>query len=155
RRFYFGDEEDEGLKELVSDLGEIDARAVNTIEIGDGIELRVGRYGPYIERNGERGTIGKRIAPGAVTGSQAEKVASPAADKRELGVNPETGRTVLVKNGRYGPYVTEEAENGEKSKTASLFKSMSLETVTLEQALELFTLPRVVGQDENGQDVVV
>ena len=59
RRFYFGEqgEEGEGLKALVSDLGDIDARSINTIPIGNGIELRVGRWGPYIERNGERATI--------------------------------------------------------------------------------------------------
>ncbi len=103
RRFYFGGDGDEGLKALVSDLGDIDARAVNTIEIGDGIELRVGRYGPYIERNGERVTIGDDIAPDELTVGKAEELLSQASDQRELGVNPETGRTVIVKNGRYGP----------------------------------------------------
>jgi DNA topoisomerase I len=155
RRFYFGDAEDEGLKRLVSDLGDIDARAVNTIEIGDGIELRVGRYGPYIERNGERVTISDDIAPDELTVGKAEELLSQASDQRELGVNPETGRTVLVKNGRYGPYVTEDGENGEKPKTASLFKAMSPDTVTLDDVLPLLALPRVVGQDSEGADVVV
>jgi DNA topoisomerase-1 len=155
RRFYFGDDGDEGLKRLVSDLGDIDARAVNTIEIGDGIELRVGRYGPYIERNGERVTISDDIAPDELTVSKAEELLSQASDRRELGDNPDTGRTVVVKTGRYGPYVTEEVENGEKPKTASLFKTMSPETVTLEDVLPLLALPRVVGQDSEGEDVVV
>ena len=156
RRFYFGTEGDEGLKELVSDLGEIDARAVNTIEIGDGIELRVGRYGPYIERNGERVTISDEIAPDELTVSKAEELLSKANEDRELGVNPESGRPVIVKNGRYGPYVTEESENGEKPKTASLFKSMSPETVTLEEVLPLLRLPRIVGVDPGtGEEVVV
>jgi DNA topoisomerase-1 len=136
-------------------LGEIDARAVNTIEIGDGIEVRVGRYGPYIERGGERVTISDEIAPDELTVSKAEELLSQASDQRELGTNPDSGRVVSVKNGRYGPYVTEEAENGEKPKTASLFKSMSPETVTLEEVLPLLRLPRTVGQDENGEDVVV
>jgi DNA topoisomerase I len=155
RRFYFGDGDDEGLKALVSDIGDIDARAVNTIAIGDGIELRVGRYGPYIERNGQRVTIGDDIAPDELTVGKAEELLSHGTDERDLGVNPETGRTVVVKNGRYGPYVTEDAEDGEKPKTSSLFKAMSPESVTLDQALELLSLPRVVGQDENGVDVVV
>jgi DNA topoisomerase I len=155
RRFYFGSEGDEGLKALVSDLGDIDARAVNTIEIGEGIELRVGRYGPYIERNGERVTIGDDIAPDELTVGKAEELLSQASDQRELGQNPETGRMVVVKNGRYGPYITEDAENGEKPKSSSLFKTMSPDTVTLEDALRLLSLPRVVGQDENGEDVVV
>jgi DNA topoisomerase I len=157
RRFYFGDDGDEeGLKELVSDLGEIDARAVNTIEIGNGIDLRVGRYGPYIERNGERVTISDEIPPDELTVDKAEELLSQASDQRELGVNPDTGRAVLVKNGRYGPYVTEAAEEGEKPRTASLFKTMSPETVTLEEVLPLLALPRVVGTDPgNDEEVIV
>ena len=124
-RFYFGgDSEDEGLKELVSDLGEIDARAVNTIVIGNGIELRVGRYGPYIERNGERVTISDEIPPDELTPARAEELLAQSSDQRELGTNPETGLAVSVKNGRYGPYVTEAAVDDEKPRTASLFKSM-------------------------------
>ena len=136
RRFYFGDDGDEGLKELVSDLGEIDARAINTIEIGDGIELRVGRYGPYIERDGERGRRSRRDRPGRADGR-----AGRGAARRRPPTNassaptPTPAATVVVKNGRYGPYVTEVAEDGEKPRTASLFKSMSPETVTLEDAL--------------------
>jgi DNA topoisomerase-1 len=155
RRFYFGDADEEGLKALVSDLGDIDARAVNTIEIGDGIELRVGRYGPYIERNGERVTIAEDIAPDELTVTKAEELLSQASDQRELGIDPDSGRMVVVKTGRYGPYVTEEADDGEKPKTASLFKSMSPETVTLAEVLPLLRLPRTVGQDEAGEDVVV
>ena len=155
QRFYFGGDSDEGLKELVSDLGEIDARAVNTIEIGDGIELRVGRYGPYIERNGERVTISDELPPDELTVSKAEELLSQASDQRELGVNPDTGRTVVVKNGRYGPYVTEVGENGDKPKTASLFKSMSPAAVTLEDVLPLLRLPRVVGTDAEGEEVLV
>jgi DNA topoisomerase I len=157
RRFYFGnggEGDDEGLKHLVSDLGDIDARAVNTIEIGNGIELRVGRYGPYIERNGERVTISEEIAPDELTIEKAEELLSQASDQRELGVNPETSRKVLVKTGRYGPYVTEEADDGEKPRTASLFKSMSPETLTLEEALPLLALPRVVGVDPEGEEVL-
>ncbi len=157
RRFYFGgNPDDEGLKALVSDLADIDARQINTIEIGDGIELRVGRYGPYIERNGERVTISDEIAPDELTVEKAEELLSQKSDERELGVNPETGRAVSVKNGRYGPYVTEEAENGEKPKTASLFKAMSPEVVTLEDVLPLLTLPRAVGVDPGtGEEIVV
>jgi DNA topoisomerase-1 len=155
RRFYFGNEGEEGLKSLVSDLADIDARAVNTIEIGEGIELRVGRYGPYIERNGERVTIGDEIAPDELTVGKAEELLSQATDQRELGINPDTGLKVFLKNGRYGPYVTEDTENDEKPKSSSLFKAMSPETLTLEDALKLLSLPRVVGQDENGEDVIV
>ncbi|HUY71001.1 MAG TPA: type I DNA topoisomerase [Gaiellaceae bacterium] len=155
-RFYFGgDSEDEGLKELVSDLGEIDARAVNTIVIGNGIELRVGRYGPYIERNGERVTISDEIPPDELTPARAEELLAQSSDQRELGTNPETGLAVSVKNGRYGPYVTEAAVDDEKPRTASLFKSMSPETVTLEDVLPLFGLPRVVGVDPAGEEVIV
>jgi DNA topoisomerase I len=157
RRFYFGgDPNDEGLKALVSDLGEIDARAVNTIEVGNGIEVRVGRYGPYIQRGDERVTISDEIAPDELTVEKADELLSKATDQRELGVNPETGMTIAVRNGRYGPYVTEVVENGEKPRTASLFKSMSPDTVTLEEVLPLFSLPRTVGVDPgNGEEVIV
>jgi len=156
KRFYFGEEGgDEGLKALVSDLGDIDARQVNTIEIGNGIELRVGRYGPYIERNGERLTISDEIAPDELTVAKAEELLSQATDQRELGVNPETGRAILVKNGRYGPYVTEDADDGEKPRTASLFKSMTPETVTLEDVLPLLALPRIVGVDPGTEEEVI
>ena len=157
-RFYFGDgsDDDGGLKELVSDLGDIDARAINTIEIGNGIELRVGRYGPYIERNGKRLTISEDIAPDELTVERAEELLAQGSGQREVGVDPTSGRTLVVKNGRYGPYVTEVVEDGEKPRTASLFKSMSPDTVTLEDALRLLSLPRVVGVDPaDGEEVVV
>jgi DNA topoisomerase-1 len=155
RRFYFGGgDEEEGLKALVSDLGEIDARSINTIEIGNGIELRIGRWGPYIQRDGERLTIGDDIAPDELTVERAEALLAQSTDQRELGPNPETGRTVTVKSGRYGPYVTEVAAEGEKPRTASLFKSMEPETVTLEDAVRLLSLPRVLGVDPaDGEEV--
>ena len=157
RRFYYGgNADDEGLKALVSDLGDIDARAVNTIEIGNGIELRVGRYGPYIQRGEERVTISEELAPDELTVEKAEELLSQATDQRELGVNPESGRPVTVKNGRYGPYVTEVVEDGEKPRTASLFKSMSPGSVTLEEVLPLLSLPRTVGVDPAaGEEVIV
>jgi DNA topoisomerase I len=154
RRFYFGNG-DPGLKALVSDLGDIDARAINTIEIGNGIELRIGRYGPYLEREGQRATITDEIAPDELTVARAEELLSQGQQQRELGVDPGTGRTIVAKNGRYGPYVTEIVEDGEKPRTASIFKSMSPETLTLEDALLLLSLPRALGADpSSGEDVV-
>ncbi len=156
-RFYFGGAENEGgLRELVSDLGGIDARSINTIEIGNGIELRIGRWGPYIERDGERVTIGDDIAPDELTVERAEELLAQTTDERQLGVDPGTEREIVVKNGRYGPYVTELAPEGEKPRTASLFKSMAPETVTLDEALRLLQLPRSLGADPaDGEEVVV
>jgi DNA topoisomerase-1 len=154
RRFYFGDG-DPGLHALVSDLEEIDARSINTIEIGDGIEIRVGRYGPYLEREGRRATIPDGIAPDELTVERAEELLAQVSQARELGVDPATGREIVVRTGRYGPYVSEVVPEGEKPRTASLFKSMSPETVSLEQALTLLTLPRTLGADPaDGVDVV-
>ena len=136
-----------GLKELVSDLGEIDAREINSIEIGNGIVLRVGRYGPYLERDGQRASVPDDLAPDELTVEKAEELLAQPSGDRELGTDPETGREIVARTGRYGPYVTEVLRGGskEKPRTASLFKTMSLDTVTLDDALQLLSLPRVVG----------
>jgi DNA topoisomerase-1 len=155
RRFYYGDG-DAGLHALVNDLGEIDARAVNSFPIGNDIVLRVGRYGPYVERGEDRATVPPEIAPDELTVEKAEELLAQPSGERELGVDPETGHTISARSGRFGPYVTEVLPDGDKTKpkTASLFKSMSLDTIALEQALQLLSLPRVLGPDPaDGEDV--
>jgi DNA topoisomerase-1 len=152
RRFYFGDgDPEDGLKHLVTDLGDIDARAVNSIPIGDGsgITLRIGRYGPYIERGDQRASVPEETAPDELTVEAAEQLLASSADERTLGTHPETGRTIVARSGRYGLYVTEVLEEGAdgKPKTGSLFASMSLETVTLDDAVRLLSLPRTIGAD--------
>jgi DNA topoisomerase I len=158
-RFYRGGDGDPGLHQLVTDqLDEIDARAVNSIEIPrSDIVVRVGRYGPYLERGDQRAPIPPELAPDEVTAAKAEELIARPAEGRELGVHPETGKTIALRTGRYGPYVTEEVEDGsdEKPRTASLLQSMSPETVTLEDAVRLLELPRVVGVDPtDGEEIV-
>ncbi len=158
-RFYKGDDGDPGLHQLVTDhLDEIDARAVNSIEIPrSDIVVRVGRYGPYLERGEQRAPIPAELAPDELTAERAEELLAQPAEGRELGVHPETGRAVVVRTGRYGPYVTEELPEGadEKPRTASLLSSMSPETVTLDEAVRLLSLPRVVGTDPaDGEEIV-
>jgi DNA topoisomerase-1 len=160
-RFYFGasdaaGENDGGLKELVSDIGGIDAREINSIPVGDGIVVRVGRYGPYLERDAERASVPDDLPYDELTVEKAEELLAQPSQDRELGVNPETGRPVVARNGRYGPYVSETLPEGSKDKppTASLFKSMSLDTITLEDALQLLQLPRVIGAGEDGEEIV-
>ncbi|MEU0334895.1 type I DNA topoisomerase [Streptomyces sp. NPDC006193] len=182
KRFYFGEGTVEGvaadagngdgdhlggLKELVTDLGAIDAREVSSFPVGNGIVLRVGRYGPYIER-GEKDTeqhqradIPDDLAPDELTVELAEELLAKPSGDFELGTDPATGHTIVAKDGRYGPYVTEilpegtpkSGKNAVKPRTASLFKSMSLDTVTLEDALRLMSLPRVVGTDADGVEI--
>jgi DNA topoisomerase-1 len=154
-RFYFGDGNG-GLHELVSDLDAIDAREINSLELGDGIVLRVGRYGPYLERDGQRASVPEELAPDELTLERAEELLAQPSGDRELGVDPESGRPIAARTGRYGPYVTEvlPEDAKEKARTASLFKTMSLETVTLEDALRLLQLPRVVGVAPDGEEVV-
>ena len=146
------------MKDLVThQLGEIDARAVNTFPLGEDIALRVGRYGPYVERGEERASVPPDLAPDELTVEKAKELLAQPSGERELGVHPETGRTVVAKSGRYGPYVTEVLPEDEKGKprTASLFKSMSLETVTLDDAVRLLSLPRTLGVDPaDGAEVV-
>jgi DNA topoisomerase I len=155
RRFYFGSDRP-GLKKLVSeDLDRIDAREVNSIPLGqagDGetVFARVGRYGPYVQKGEERASIPEDMAPDELTVERAmDLLAAPSGD-RSLGVHPESGQPIMAKAGRFGPYVqVGEPEPNSKTKplTASLFKSMSLDTVTLDDALRLLTLPRLVGAD--------
>jgi DNA topoisomerase I len=154
-RFYFGDGSD-GLHDLVSDLGAIDAREINSLEIGDGIVLRVGRYGPYLERGEQRASVPEELAPDELTLERAEELLAQPSGDRELGTHPDTDLPIVARTGRYGPYVTEVPPEGskEKPRTASLFKTMSLDTVTLDDALRLLELPRVVGVAEDGEEIV-
>ncbi|MBN2176479.1 MAG: type I DNA topoisomerase [Demequinaceae bacterium] len=165
-RFYLGTGSEEhgrqeGLKHLVNELGSIDARAINTFDIGEGISLRVGKFGPYVERvvdgETERASIPPDLPPDELSVEKAlEYLRSQGAEERVLGTHPETGRTIVAKAGRFGPYVTEVLPDGAtgKAKTASLFKSMDVEAVTLEEAVTLFSLPRVVGVDpDDGTEI--
>ena len=155
RRFYFGDDDD-GLQQLVSDLGAIDAREINSIEIGEGIVLRVGRYGPYLERDGQRANVPEDVVPDELTVARATELLDQPSGDRPLGTEPETGREIVARTGRYGPYVTEvlPEDSKEKPRTASIFKSMSPETITLDEALQLLSLPRVLGVGEDGEEIV-
>ncbi len=152
-----------GLKDAVlTHLGEIDAREVNSIPIGadpDGEEIvvRVGRYGPYLQRGETRAAVPEDLAPDELTVERALELLSKPSGDRVVGTDPESGKIVLARAGRYGPYVQlDEAEEGSKPlRTASLFASMSLETITLEEALRLLALPRVVGVDPaTGHEIV-
>ncbi|REE97900.1 type I DNA topoisomerase [Thermomonospora umbrina] len=169
RRFYFGDGNgtggaETGLKDLVTDLGEIDAIGVSSFPIkGSDITARVGRYGPYLirTRDGaeERVNIPEDLAPDELTPDKAEELFAQPSGDRELGDDPESGHPVVAKSGRFGPYVTEvlpeeltttasgrKKKDAPKPRTASLFKSMSLDTITLDDALKLLALPRTLGE---------
>ena len=177
--FYLSDGTDGpiGLKPMVDDLGDIDARAINSIEIGEGITLRVGRYGAYVERlprdeqgqviegaDPQRASVSDDIAPDELTVELSQQLLEKAKDNgRVLGTDPESGHELVAKDGRFGPYITEvlpqdpddktPKSKRPKPRTASLLKSMDLSTVTLEDALKLLSLPRVVGTTEDGTEV--
>jgi DNA topoisomerase I len=157
-RFYFGGNgSGAGLKQLVSErLGEIDAREVNSIPISDEIVVRVGRYGPYVQRGDERASIPEDLPPDELTVQRAEELLQAGSSDRVIGTDAGTGLPVLARAGRFGPYVQlGESEDGAgKPKTASLLRDMDPATVTLDQALELLTLPRTVGVDpSDGQEI--
>lgn len=191
--FYFGSDKHRGLRQVVDNLGEIDAREINSVEIAPGLTLRIGKYGPYLEAvepdaapdaAPRRVNLPEDLAPDELTAEKArELIEAPVQSDRVLGLNPETGKQVVVKDGRFGPYVTElepeseeaapsvDAATGEvveaakpkrgakkaaapKPRTASLFKSMQIEEVDLATALRLLDLPRIVGVDpESGDEI--
>ena len=152
RSFYFGDNNLEfpGLHPLLESAGEIDARANSTIAIeGTDITVRVGRYGPYVERGEERGSVPPDMAPDELTAEVAELLLKQKSDEREIGINPATGRMIVAKAGRFGPYVTElmPEDSDDKAPTASLFKTMDLGNISHDDAIALLSLPRLVGVD--------
>ena len=171
KSFYLGEGDEapkvsadgKGLRHQVESLGDIDARAVNSLDLGGGVTVRVGRYGPYLEREDEaRANIPSDVAPDELTPNKVAELFKEAEnDGRVLGMNPENGRDIVAMNGRFGPYVSEviseEEQAGSKKKikpaTASLFKSMDLATVSLDQALKLLFLPREIGKDEEGTPI--
>jgi DNA topoisomerase-1 len=157
RRFYFGSDGEEGLKELVSDLGDIDAREVSSFPLaGTDIVVRVGRYGPYLERDGQRVNVPGDLAPDELTPELAADLFDRPGSDVALGTAPDSGHQIVAKSGRFGPYVTEVLPEGAtgKPRTSSLLKSMSPDTVTLEDALRLLTLPRALGELD-GEPVTV
>nr|WP_314846033.1 type I DNA topoisomerase [uncultured Microbacterium sp.] len=190
KSFYFGSDSHVGLRQVVDNLGEIDARALNSTRITDTATLRFGKYGPYLEvANPEAPDEKPRIvnvpedlAPDELTAEKAQElIDAPVAGDRVLGVNPENGKVVVVKDGRFGPYVQEndpvsedadvdeatgevveapkpkrgaKKETAPKPRTGSLFRSMSVDTIDLDTALQLLSLPRVVGTDpESGDEI--
>ncbi|UQU64610.1 type I DNA topoisomerase [Couchioplanes caeruleus] len=170
--FYFGsqnaDPEDSiaqagGLRKLVTDnLSAIDARSINSIPLFDDEEgrlivVRVGRYGPYLQRQlpeateespNDRVSIPDGVAPDELTPEKVRELFLGGGGEKSLGEDPSTGEPVVLKSGRFGPYV----ESGERR--SSLFRTQSPETLTLEQAVQLLTLPRVVGKDPEGAEIV-
>ncbi|WP_309615849.1 type I DNA topoisomerase [Salinibacterium sp.] len=186
--FYFGSEKHRGLRTVIDNMGEIDAREINSIAIADDVTLRIGKYGPYLEAPGDnpetprRVNIPQELAPDELTAAKArELIDAPVVGDRVIGLNPDNGKQIVAKDGRFGPYVTElepelppvEAEfvldkkTGElkekkakkvavvKPRTASIFSSMDLATVDLDTALALLSLPRVVGVDpESGVEIL-
>ncbi|HEY0375070.1 MAG TPA: type I DNA topoisomerase [Amnibacterium sp.] len=181
REFYFGDTAHPGLRGVVDNLGDIDAKSINSIRLSDDITLRIGRYGPYLEVaepgeptvDGESGepkeastprrvNLPPDLAPDELTEAKArELVDAPPQEDRVLGAHPETGRTIVAKDGRFGPYVTELIPEDEaakkgapKPRTASLFKSMSPDSVDLATAVQLLDLPRTVGEDPESHEPI-
>jgi len=170
-RFYFGDagpsadSGSAGLKDMVKDrLEAIDPRVVNSIPLGtdpDGkdVVVRVGRYGPYLSRDGDTAAVPEGIAPDELTVDKAlELLATPSGD-RTLGDDPVSGLPVIAKAGRFGPYVQlgeTDSTSKKKPHTSSLLKNMNVEAVTLDDALRLLSLPRSLGKDPaDGNEITV
>ncbi|HVE92168.1 MAG TPA: type I DNA topoisomerase [Actinomycetota bacterium] len=160
-RFYFGNGQP-GLKTLVTErLGDIDAREVNSIRLGEDeagtpVVVRVGRWGPYVQRGDDTARLPDDLAPDELGVSKAiELMEAPKGDTL-LGTDPDTTLPVYLRTGRFGPYVQlGEAEGAEKPRTSSLFKTMDPESFSLEQALRLLQIPRVLGSDPSDGEQIV
>ena len=176
--FFYGHDDVPGLEFLAQDLGTIDAQQINTMKLSDDIEIRVGRFGAYVQQgqgdDRKFANIPENIAPDELTLALAEELLAKPSGERELGIDPETNLPIIAKSGRYGPYVTEilpepemvvDKKTGElkkprkkkdapKPKTASLLSTMDLDTITFDDALKLLSLPRNLGQYQ-GVDITV
>ena len=162
--FYWGGGEDfEGLKPLLKNWAdEIDAREMASISIpnADAV-VRVGKYGAFLERGETTANLPEDVLPDELTPEKVQELFDAPSGDRELGVHPETGYQIVAKVGRFGPYVTEVLPEGTKTKgkgaikpkTASLLKTMAWDTVTMEDALMLMSLPRTVGVDSEGRTI--
>jgi len=172
-RFFYGHDDQPGLEYMAQDLGAIDAQQINTMKMGQDIEIRVGRFGAYIQQGEgdarKYANIPENLAPDELTLAMAIELLAKPSGERELGVEPETGYPLMAKSGRFGPYVTQifpepemvvDKKTGElkkprkkkdapKPKTASLLSTMSLDTITLDDALKLMSLPRTLGEYES------
>ena len=174
RDFFYGHDGQPGLNELSADLGAIDAREVNTMRLAPDIEIRVGRYGAYLQQ-GEGETrklanIPETMAPDELTLDAAIEILAKPSGERDLGVDPITNFPIIAKSGRFGPYITEvfpvevvpegakkkrKKADAPKPKTASLLSTMTLDTVTYEDAIRLLSLPRLLGTNSAGDDITV
>ncbi len=164
RNFFYGHDGQPGLNELSADLGAIDAREVNTMRLGEDIQIRVGRYGAYLQQgegdDRKLANVPEAMAPDELTLAVAKEILAQPSGERELGIEPSSGLEVIAKSGRFGPYVTQvlagDAKKGDKPKTASLLSTMTLDTITFDDAVKLLSLPRVLGTDsQTGEDITI
>jgi DNA topoisomerase-1 len=166
--FFFGHDGHPGLQDLAADLGSIDAQQINTMKMGEDIEIRVGRYGAYLQQgqgdDRKFANIPEGMAPDELTLQKAIELLAAPSGERELGTDPTTNLPIIAKSGRFGPYITEilpevegkKKKNEVKAKTASLLSTMTLDTVTLDDALKLLSLPRTLGTDsQTGEEITV
>jgi len=173
RSFYFGTNESSdastslelGLKRLIEqNIAEIDAAAINSFTLGadpatgEVIAVKPGKYGPYVKRGDENAAVPDSLTPDELTLDEALRLL--ALPKNDEPIGEIDGHPVFLKNGRFGPYVQwgtmeEPPLEMAKPKMVSLFKTMVLERMTMEDATQLLSLPRTVGIDPADDEPIV
>ena len=148
KEFYYGNGDYKGVSKLLDE--EVDIAKACTVNVEKDLEIRIGKFGPYVQREGNNTTIPEDTFFGELNKKKLDELDSMQKEDNIIGVHT-NGENILLKIGRYGPYV----ELEESKKRKSILKSIGVENVTQEIAIDLLSLPKKLGSHpETGEDIL-